>query len=110
MQVKLKFPVSTEFHTPHDPDHGSGIGPQSLRQGPHAEQDKFARAFEGGANDGLPFRAQKADAGRWTDGRGRPRDSPPLCHSAQEHVVNRRSLSNPKAWFSAAAPRAYNAG
>jgi len=64
------------------------------RHGPHAHQHKLTRTFKGWANNLLPFRAQKADAGRRAHHRNGTRNFPRLSHGAQKHGRKRRSCQH----------------
>src|SRR6266849_6884510 len=91
MYVVLEFPVRSKLHSTHDSDHRSGVRAEKLCQSAHTEENKLARPFEGGTNNGLPFRAQKAEASRRAHDRNLTRDFPPRFHRAQKHVGKQHS-------------------
>src|SRR5713101_9568760 len=115
MYVVLEFPVTSKLHSADDSDHRSRVRAEELRQSSHTEENKLAWPFEGGTNNGLPFRAQEAEASRRAHDRNLTRDFPPRFHRAQKHVGKQRScqplhglLNN--IMFLAAAQDGYNAG
>src|SRR6266852_8772576 len=91
MYVVLEFPVRSKLHSADDSEHRSRVRAEELRQSSHTEENKLAWPFEGGTNDGLPFRAQEAEASRRAHHRNLTRNFPPRFHRAQKHVGKQRS-------------------
>src|SRR6266576_1095122 len=91
MDVVLEFPVRSKLHSPYDADHSGRIRAEALCQSAHAEENKLAWTFKGGTNDGLPLRAQQAEASRRAHHVASTCNFPPRFHRAQKHVGKRRS-------------------
>src|SRR5258708_34373463 len=92
MHVMLELAVRSKLHSTHDSNHGGGVSAETLGHSTYTEKDKFSRPFESRANDGLPFRAQEANASGWAHHRNRTRDFPLPSHWAQKHVGKRCSV------------------
>ena len=59
-----------------------------------SSENELAWTFKGGTNDGLPLRAQQAEASRRAHHVASTCNFPPRFHRAQKHVGKRRSCQH----------------